>query len=140
MRLIFAAALTILLVWFAAKPVLDTYWADVGASLESERRYPEAVASYRLSLAYDPSASSAAFNLPRALTHTGDLDAAISAANDGLRWIDEPELRLLRLRILETRGAYVTAFQAAADDVRRFPYSSELQREYFDLASRLHSF
>ena len=135
-----ATALTLLLAWFAAQPVFATYWADAGTAFESERKYSEAVDAYRRSLAFDPSASSAAFNLPRALTHAGDLDAAISAANDGLRWIDEPELRLLRLRILETRGSYVAAFQAAADDVRRFPYSPELQREYLDLASRLHSF
>ena len=140
LRLALATALSILLAWFAAKPMFATYWADAGSAFESERRYPEAVAAYRRSIAFDPSASSAAFNLPRALSHTGDIDAAISAANDGLRWIDEPELRLLRLRILETKGSYVAALQAASDDVRRFPYSPELQNEYLALASRLHSF
>lgn len=139
LRVALAAALTAVVAWFAAKPVLATCWADAGTVLESQHRYSEAVTAYRRSLAYDPSASSAAFNLPRALAHAGDLEAAVAAANDGLRWIDEPELRLLRLRILETRGSYVAALQAAADDVRRFPYSPELQEEYLHIASRLHS-
>ena len=139
-RMSVAAALTVVVGWIAVRPVLATHWADAGVVLESEQRYAEAVSAYRRSLAYDPSASSAAFNLPRALVHAGDVEAAIAAANDGLRWIDEPELRLLRLRILETRGSYVAALQAAADDVKRFPYSLELSEEYLHLASRLHSF
>lgn len=139
LRAVAALVLTVPVAWLAAKPVLATYWADAGAVLESEHRYPEAVAAYRRSLAYDPSATSAAFNLPRALAHAGDLEAAVAAANDGLRWIDEPELRLLRVRILETRGSYLAAFQAAEDDLRRFPYSPELREEYLQLASRLQS-
>jgi putative inorganic carbon (hco3(-)) transporter len=134
-----AALLTLVIAWLAIKPVLATHSADAGATLESEHRYPEAVAAYRRSIQFDPAASSAAFNLPRALVHTGDLDAAIAAANDGLRWIDEPELRLIRLRILETRGDYVSAMQAAAADVQRFPYSPELQQEFVHIASRLQS-
>jgi len=140
LRFAIAAALAVLVVWIAAKPVLATYWSDAGAGLESEKRYTEAAVAYRKSIGYDPSASSAAFNLPRALAHAGDLDAAITAANDGLRWIDEPELHLLRLRILETRGDYPAAFQAAVTDVKRFPYSPELRDEFLQIASHLHSF
>ena len=139
LRVAFALVLTTIVAWFALKPVRASYWAGIGERQESERRHEDAVASYRRALVFDPAASSAAFYLPRALAHTGDLDAATSAVNDGLRWIDEPELRLLRLRILESRGNYVAALQAAADDVQRFPYSPELREEYMQLASRLQS-
>lgn len=139
LRMAFALVLTFIVAWFAAKPVQASYWAGGGERQESERRFEDAAASYRRALAFDPAASSAAFYLPRALARTGDLDAATSAVNDGLRWIDEPELRLLRLRILESRGNYVAALQAAASDVQRFPYSPELREEYLQLASRLQS-
>lgn len=139
LRFVVAAVLSAGVAAMAARAPRASYWAAVGTRLEAQSHYAAAVDAYRRSIQIDPAASSAPFNLPRALAEVGDLDGATAAAIDGLRWIDEPELHLMRIRILEARGDYVAALQVASEAAGTFPYSPSLRQEFLKLASRLAS-
>ncbi len=130
-----AAAVTTLIAIFAARPLLATYVAGRATQLESEGVYPAAIDGYRRAIALGPAASSATFNLPRALAATGDHAAASAAAADALRWIDEPETHLLRIRIFEASGDRISALEEAIASTRRFPYSTVLHQELLQLAA-----
>jgi hypothetical protein len=117
----------------ALRPVLASYWAGVATNLEDQGNYGEAVPIYRRSMSLDPTASSAAFNLPRALARSGDLAAAELASLESTHWINEPELLLLRLRILEKRRPRLETLLEAGKAIQLFPYSMELRSEFLKL-------
>jgi tetratricopeptide (TPR) repeat protein len=138
LRTVVAAMVAVLSGWMALRPVLASYWAGVGTNLEAQGNYAEAVPIYRRAMSLDPSASSAAFNLPRALALSGDLAGAERASLEAIHWINEPEVLLLRLRILERRRPRLEALLEAGKAVQEFPYSTELRAEFLKLSPVFH--
>jgi hypothetical protein len=73
--------------------------------------------------------ATAQFDLVRILAKQERYVDALAQSERAERWIMEPELFLLRGRILKAMGRDVEAKALIADSAKRFPYSEDLRQE-----------
>lgn len=127
----YAAAAIILLLgsYFALAPLAASYQLALGASAESNQQFQQAIASYQNALRLQPSSPDANFNLVRALAETGDFDRALTQSIAAERYVNEPELYLLRVRILQNLDRDNEALRELNQGIRLFPYSKSLRKE-----------
>lgn len=107
--------------------VASSYHVRAGQALESDGAYRTAADSYREALGWDATNADANFNLARALAGSRDLPAALAQTHTALRYVDEPELWIVRYRIQRQMGVDATPELRKAAE--RFPYSKALQQE-----------
>ena len=125
-----AAALTLMLgSYFALSPLAASYQLAQGVSQESNQHFQPALASYQSALRLQPSSPDANFNLVRALAETGDFERALAQSAAAESYVNEPELFLLRARILQNQGRDDEALRELNRGLLNFPYSKQLRDE-----------
>jgi putative inorganic carbon (hco3(-)) transporter len=123
------AAGTLVLGWAVIQPVIGSYWEGAGDRLENRHRYPEAAAAYRRALTHDRSLPNANYCLARSLALGGDLAGGLRASDTALRWVDEPELRLMRAYMRESLNDKPGAIDELTTALRIFPFSWKVAAE-----------
>jgi len=113
----------------ALAPLVVSYKLAEGESDEEQNRLGAAQEDYRAVLRWDRSSSDANFELVRVMAKLGDYNGALEQSRIAARYVNEPELYLLRARILENAGLDVAARNELEAAVRLFPYAKVLQRE-----------
>jgi Flp pilus assembly protein TadD len=102
--------------------------------LDEDHEHPESSsAAYRAALRWDPSSPDANFNLVRALAKAGDVSGALAQSKAAARYVNEPELYILRSRILQNADRKNEARRELEEALQHFPYSEELRREIASL-------
>jgi hypothetical protein len=124
-----AALLSIVGSYVAFAPVASSYWLEQGHRQERRGRDELAREAYRSALRWDASSPDAHFNLVRATAKGGDLSDAISESRVASRFVNEPELVILRSRILQNAGQNEEAVRVLTVGARQFSYSQELRDE-----------
>ena len=107
----------------------SSYELAKGESAEDRGTLESSLASYRAALRWKPSSPDANFDLVRALAKTGDDSAALAQSTMAARYLNEPELSILRSRILHNAGRDGDARRELVTAARRFPYSAQLRHE-----------
>ncbi len=113
----------------ALAPLAASYQLAKGQSEESDGQLQPALAAYRAALRWEPSSPDANFNLVRATANAGDLSGALTQATAAAEYVDEPELYILRSRILANAGRDDEARRELQAALARFPYSRALRDE-----------
>lgn len=129
LRLCAAALLALLGSYYAFAQVASSYWLGHGQTQERHGRVELAREAYQSSLRWDTSSPDANFNLVRATAKAGDLPGAVSQSRLASRFVNEPELIILRSRIEQNAGQSDAAVRELEAGVRLFPYSQELREE-----------
>lgn len=115
--------------------VASSRFAKLGAEAESEARYRAAASLYMRAFALSPDNTDAAFAEARVLAQAERYPEALAAANRAARFIAEPELYLLRARILESMNGYVSAEREMELAAKIFPFSTIPQSELQEIRS-----
>ncbi len=116
-----------LLIAAAANTV--SYAIYSGERAEQLARWSLAEHWLRLALTVDPAAKDAHFDLVRVLCESGDYEACWTESGLALRWVNEAELHLLRIRVLQALGRDQAAQQELTEARQQFPWSRELRTE-----------
>jgi O-antigen ligase len=132
-----AAAVTLGAAYLAVQPAIASYWTAVGVRSEDRQHYSLAIDAYQRALAHDATSPDAHFNLARSLAMSGDLEGGLRASDDALRWVDEPELYLMRAYMRENQDDYPGAVRELAAGLRLFPFSLKLQMALADAGKHL---
>jgi len=127
----YAGAVLLLLLgsYFALGPLAASCELAKGELAEKDGRFEQALVLYRSALQWQPSSPDANFNLARALAKTGDFEGALAQSAAAEYYVNEPELYLLRGRILENQGRDDEALRKLHRGLLKFPYSKELRDE-----------
>lgn len=128
-------ALGILGLTLAAPPVISDYLLARGERFENRGELGRAIASYRSAIRWYSPSTDAQFNLTRALAKHGRLEDALKQSAEAARYVNEPELWLLRARILSAIGLPDVASRELRTKSAAFPYSKELRDESQGMAS-----
>jgi hypothetical protein len=96
---------------------------------EQLAQLPQSERWLRLALTIDSGSQDAHFDLVRVLCETGDYRSCWSESENALRWVDEAELHLLRVRVLEAMGRNQMAQRELDLSRHYFPWSRELRAE-----------
>ncbi len=116
--------------WLAAAAnTICSYAIYSGERAEQLVQWSEAEHWLRVALRIDPAAQDAHFDLVRVLCESGEYDACWTESENALRWVDEAELHLLRVRVLQALGRDQTAQQELTAARQQFPWSRELRME-----------
>jgi len=115
--------------YFAFAPLAASYETGKGESEESSGRLESSRAADCAALRWEPWQADANFNLVRVLAKMGDYRGALEQAGVAAQYVNEPELYILRSRILEKAGRSGEARGEIEAGVRAFPYSVELRDE-----------
>ena len=113
----------------ALAPLAASYELAKGESEEGDGQLQPALAAYRAALRWEPSSPDANFNLVRATANAGDISGALTQSTAAATYVDEPELYLLRSRILANAGRDAEALSELQEALPRFPYSKALRNE-----------
>jgi putative inorganic carbon (hco3(-)) transporter len=124
-----AALLIVAAAYGAFAPLAASYRLAQGELDENNERLDSSVKAYRAALRWEASSADANFDLVRALARTGDVSGALAQAAIATRYVNEPELYILRSRILLDAGSKAEARRELETAVRLFPYSEELRDE-----------
>ena len=128
-RYVLAALLLVVGVGAAFSPLASSYEVAKGEVEESREQMEPSLAAYRAALRWQPSSPDANFDLVRAQAKTGDYTGALTQSAIAVRYVNEPELYLMRSRILQNAGRDSDAVGVLDAAVRLFPYSAELRDE-----------
>jgi O-antigen ligase len=112
--------------WLAARPVAAAWFIEQGTDAESAGARGAAVSAYRRAVSFDTINAVAWFGLSRTLTRTREYDAALHATEQAMRLRPEPEISLLRVRILDAKGAHAYAVRELAAAMKMFPWRTDL--------------
>jgi tetratricopeptide (TPR) repeat protein len=115
--------------------VASSYWLGQGQSMEREGRVEAARDAYRSALRWDRASPDANFSFVRAMAKTGDLSGALAQSHVASRFVNEPELIILRSRIQQNAGHHDQAIGELHTGIRTFPYSEELRDELVSYSS-----
>lgn len=124
-----AAALLIAGSCVAFAPLAASFETAKGKSEENGGRLESSQRVYRAALRWDASSPDANFDLVRAEAKAGDYSDALAQSKIAARSVNEPELYLLRSRILQNAGRESEARRELEAAIRLFPYSMELRDE-----------
>ena len=113
----------------AFAPLASSYEVAKGESDEHRGSLESSLVAYRAALRWRPTSPDANFDLVRAVAKTGDYSAALAQSSIAARYVNEPELYILRSRILQNAGRESDARRELVAAVRLFPYSTELRDE-----------
>ena len=127
----YAGAVSILVLggFSAFAPLAASYQLAKAERNENEGQLQLSVAAYRAALRWQPSSPDANFSLARVLANSGDLDGALAQSIVAANYVDEPELYILRSRILANAGRDDEARRVLDAAVPVFPYSTDLRDE-----------
>jgi O-antigen ligase len=120
---------------FAFVQVASSYWLRQGQIQEREGHVEAARKSYRSALRWERESPDANFNFVRAMAKTGDLSGALAQSHVASRFVNEPELIILRSRIQQNIGNIDLAMHELQSGMRMFPYSQELREELASYSS-----
>jgi Flp pilus assembly protein TadD len=129
-----AALLLIAGCYFAFAPLAASYEVAKGELDENHERPEPSATAYRAALRWEPSSPDANFNLVRALAKAGDVSGALAQSRAAARYVNEPELYILRSRILQNAGRKIEARHELEEALQLFPYSEELRGEIASLS------
>jgi tetratricopeptide (TPR) repeat protein len=124
-----AAALLIAGSYAAFTPLAASFETAKGESDEGQGRLESSQTAYRAALRWEPWSPEANFDLVRAEAKAGDYSDALAQSKIATRFVNEPELYLLRSRILQNAGRESEARRELEAAIRLFPYSKELRAE-----------
>lgn len=111
--------------YFAFTPVIASFLARRGLETETTSAH-NAADFYQASLRWDVTNTDAQFSLTRALAQDERYEEALQQSTVALRYVAEPELWLLRARILESMDRNGDARSEVHKALTAFPYSSLL--------------
>ncbi len=114
---------------FAIAPLAASYELAKGKADEDHGAMDSALTAYRAALRWEPTSPDANFDQIRALGKAGDYGGALAQSRLAVRFVNEPELYILRSRILENAGRNDEAEREVEAAARFFPYSTELRDE-----------
>jgi hypothetical protein len=123
------AALALTLVAAAGATLFSSYAVAAGNAAEARADWPAAERWDRAALRADPASRDANFNLVRVLCESAQYDACFAESDRALAWVNEAELRLIRVRALEMLGRAAAAQQELLNARREFLWSPDLQHE-----------
>jgi tetratricopeptide (TPR) repeat protein len=115
-------------------PLFASYQVAQGEFEENNNRLESSLATYRSALHWNPSSPDANFDLTRALAKIGDDSGALAQSRAATRFVDEPELYILRSRILLNVDRKTDARRELEEAMRLFPYSMEIRSEIASLS------
>lgn len=115
---------------FSFAQVASGYWLRQGQTQEREGHVEAARESYRSALRWECASPDANFNFVRAMGKSGDLSGALAQSHVASRFVNEPELTILRSRIQQNSGNSELAMRELRSGMRMFPYSQELRNEF----------
>lgn len=107
--------------------VKTSYLVRAGQELESDGAYRTATDNYREALDWNATDADANFNLVRSLAGSRDFSAALAQSRTALKYLDDPELWIVRYRIQRQMG--VDAAPELRQAAKRFPHSKALAQE-----------
>jgi tetratricopeptide (TPR) repeat protein len=110
-------------------PLAAGYAIAQGESDESCGRWGPSQASFRAALQWEPWSPDANFDLTRVMARTGDYAGALAQSRVATGYVNEPELYILRSRILQNAGRNAEAGRELEAATRLFPYSTKLRDE-----------
>ncbi len=119
----------------AAANTVCSYAIYSGERAEQFAQWSLAEHWLRLALRVDPAAKDAHFDLVRVLCESGDYEACWTESGLALRWVNEAELHLLRIRVLQALGRDQAAQQELTEARQQFPWSRELRTEQVESTS-----
>jgi putative inorganic carbon (hco3(-)) transporter len=129
LRLAGAVLLLVAGSFLAFAPLFASYELAQAASEENSGQLKQSQAAYRAALRWDPSSPDANFGLVRIVAKGGDYPGALDQSNIAKRYVNEPELYILRSRILQYAGRESEARRELESATRIFPFSTELSDE-----------
>jgi len=119
--------------YFAFTPLAASFEVAKGQSDEDRELPGSAATAYRAALGWKPSSPDANFNLVRSLAAAGDYSGALAQSRVAARYVNEPELYLLRSRILQNADRQLEARHELETALQLFPYSEQLRGEIASL-------
>lgn len=132
----FTVLIATAIIYFAIPPAFASYYVMQGRESEGTGDTQRAIAAYRRALRFDPRSDAARFNLTRALATAEQYPEALAASYAAERYVNEPELWLLRARIFESQGDISGARSTLVHAISRFPYAEVLQKELAEIGHR----
>jgi len=120
--------------YFAFAPLAASYEIAKGELDEDAERMESSQTAYRTALRWEPASPDANFDLTRALAKAGVYSGALAQSKVATRFVNEPELYILRSRILQNTGRKTDARSELEDAMRLFPYSMEVRGEIASLS------
>jgi O-antigen ligase len=114
---------------FTLVPLAASYQLAKGNTEEDANHLEAARDAYSAALCWDHTSADANFNLTRVLAEMENYPAALEQAKHAAIYVDEPELYLLRARILANVGRPSEARQQTRQALARFPYADVLRQE-----------
>lgn len=115
--------------YFAFAPLASSYQLAKGESEENDGRLESSLSAYHAALRWEPSSADAHFDLVRVIAKTGDYAGALRQSDIAVAFVNEPELHILRSRILVSAGRDIDAKSEIDSALRLFPYSQDLRDE-----------
>ena len=89
---------------FAFAPLVASYELAKGESEENQGRLQSSLQAYRSALRWEPTSPDANFDLVRTAAKGGDFAGALAQSRLAKQYVNEPELYILRSRILQLAG------------------------------------
>jgi len=128
-----AAGLVVIGSYLCFAPLAASYEIAKGEFDENAEQLDSSQLAYRAALRWEPSSPDANYDLVRALAKSGDYPDALAQSRITVRYVDEPELYLLRSRILQNAGRNIEARRELEEAERRFPYAKQVHAEIASL-------
>jgi len=132
-----AALLLAALTWTALPPLMSSRYTRRGLEAEARIELASAAENYRRALGWQESNTDAQFSLTRALALQERYPGALRQSQIAQEYIAEPELWILRARILESMGEEQRAWSEMETAARIFPYSPLPKMEIEAIRSNL---
>ena len=129
LRLVGAALFLLVGGFLAFAPLAASYELVKAVFEESNGHLERSQAAYRAALQWDLSSPDANFGLVRTVAKAGDYSGALAQSRIAVRYVNEPELYILRSRILQYAGRQSEARRELESATRLFPFSTELSDE-----------
>lgn len=129
LRCVVAAALLAAGSYAAFTPLAASFETAKGESEENGGCLECSEMAYRSALRWERWSPDANFDLVRAEAKAGDYSGALAQSKIAMQSVNEPELCLLRSRILQNAGREDEARRELEVAIRLFPYSKELRDE-----------
>ena len=129
----FAALLAIPVAAISVFPAIASYHVHQGLAFEAQSSDPAAAREYQKAIALDATNPDAQFYLARAMANAGDSNRAYLQTQIAEHWVDEPDLYVLRARILVQMSKRNLALAILQQAHKRFPHSEELAKTEVEL-------
>jgi hypothetical protein len=126
---VFAPVISLLLLLAAGVTAFTNYAVHQAGQAGGRGDWAQAEHWDRAVLRFDPAERDAHYDLVRALAQQGKYEASFTESEKALRWVNEAELHIIRIRILPMLGKTRQAQQELIEARKEFPWSEELQQE-----------